>query len=122
MTSKLRSLYRQPFPTMKNTLRHDWTLTEIESLFDLPFNDLMFHAQTVHRAHHDANSVQVSTLLSIKTGACPEDCAYCPQSAHFNTELKVEKLMPKVLLPSKISLTESILYELFIMEKHTIIP
>lgn len=78
---------------MNNTLRHDWTLTEIEALFDLPFNDLLFRAQTVHRAHHDANRVQVSTLLSIKTGACPEDCAYCPQSAHFNTGLKVEKLL-----------------------------
>ncbi len=74
--------------------RHDWNRDEIEALFDLPFNDLLFRAHTVHRQHHDANAVQVSTLLSIKTGACPEDCAYCPQSARFDTGLKVEKLMP----------------------------
>ncbi|WP_048305494.1 biotin synthase BioB [Halomonas sp. PR-M31] len=75
------------------TLRYDWRLDEIEALFDLPFNDLLFHAQQVHRRHFDANQVQVSTLLSIKTGACPEDCKYCPQSGHYATGLGKEKLL-----------------------------
>ncbi|MGM0537125.1 MAG: biotin synthase BioB [Pseudomonadota bacterium] len=74
-------------------VRHDWTVEEIEALFALPFNDLLFHAQQVHRAHFDPNAVQVSTLLSIKTGACPEDCKYCPQSGHYNTGLGREKLL-----------------------------
>ncbi|MAT64526.1 MAG: biotin synthase BioB [Gammaproteobacteria bacterium] len=75
-------------------LRHDWTRDEILALFARPFNDLIFEAQQVHRAHFDPGEVQVSTLLSIKTGACPEDCAYCPQSAHYKTELEVERLLP----------------------------
>ncbi len=75
-------------------VRHDWTLDEIKALFDLPFNDLLFRAQTVHREYFDANAVQVSTLLSIKTGACPEDCAYCPQSAKYDTGLERERLLP----------------------------
>lgn len=75
--------------------RHDWSRDEIAALFALPFNDLLFQAQTVHRAHFNANEVQVSTLLSIKTGACPEDCKYCPQSGHYNTELEKEKLLAK---------------------------
>ena len=75
------------------TLRHDWSLAEVKALFVQPFNDLLFQAQTVHRAHFDANRVQVSTLLSIKTGACPEDCKYCPQSGHYNTGLEKEKMM-----------------------------
>ena len=74
-------------------LRHDWTLQEARDLFNLPFNDLLFRAQTVHREHFDPNEVQVSTLLSIKTGACPEDCKYCPQSGHYNTGLDKEKLL-----------------------------
>ncbi len=74
--------------------RHDWPVAEIEALFALPFNDLLHRAQMVHRAFHDPNAVQVSTLLSIKTGACSEDCAYCPQSARYDTGLKAEKLMP----------------------------
>ena len=78
-----------------------WSVAEIEALFALPFNDLMHRAQTVHRAHHDANAVQVSTLLSIKTGACPEDCAYCPQSARHDTGLKAEKLMPLAAVVAK---------------------
>ncbi|HNF67077.1 MAG TPA: biotin synthase BioB, partial [Plasticicumulans sp.] len=61
-------------------LRHDWTVAEALELFALPFADLLYRAQGVHRQHFDPNAVQVSTLLSIKTGACPEDCAYCPQS------------------------------------------
>ncbi len=75
------------------SLRHDWTLDEVRALFTQPFNDLIFQAQGVHRQHFNANEVQVSTLLSIKTGACPEDCKYCPQSGHYNTGLDKEKLM-----------------------------
>ncbi|MGB5451089.1 MAG: biotin synthase BioB [Sedimenticolaceae bacterium] len=75
-------------------IRNDWSLDEIRALFVLPFNDLMFHAQTVHRQHFDPNRVQVSTLLSIKTGACAEDCSYCSQSAKYDTGLEREKLLP----------------------------
>lgn len=75
------------------TLRNDWSRDEILGLFDLPFNDLLFQAQTVHRHHFNPNEVQLSTLLSIKTGACPEDCKYCPQSARYDTGLEKEKLM-----------------------------
>lgn len=74
-------------------LRHDWRLDEVEALFALPFNDLVYRAQTVHRQNFDPNEVQVSRLLSIKTGACSEDCAYCPQSARHDTDLKREDLM-----------------------------
>ncbi len=74
-------------------IRHDWTLAEVEALYALPFMDLLFQAQAVHRQHHDQNEVQLSTLLSIKTGACPEDCAYCPQSVRYDTGLKKEPLM-----------------------------
>ena len=76
-----------------NNIRHDWSTKEIQTLFDLPFNELLFRAQSIHRQHFDPNEVQVSTLLSIKTGACPEDCQYCSQSGHYNTELEKEKLM-----------------------------
>lgn len=76
-----------------DSIRHDWTLPEVIELFQLPFNDLIFKAQTIHRQHFDANEVQVSTLLSIKTGACPEDCKYCPQSGHYDTGLDKEKLL-----------------------------
>ncbi|MAC35256.1 MAG: biotin synthase BioB [Haliea sp.] len=79
--------------TAKPELRHDWSREEIEALFALPFNDLLFRAHSVHRAYFDPNAVQVSTLLSIKTGACPEDCAYCPQSNRYDTGLEAEKLM-----------------------------
>ncbi|CAH0991902.1 Biotin synthase [Sinobacterium norvegicum] len=74
-------------------LRHDWNIAEIQALFDLPFNDLMFQAQVVHRQHFNPNEVQISQLLSIKTGACPEDCKYCPQSNRYDTGLEKEKLM-----------------------------
>ncbi|WP_114416252.1 biotin synthase BioB [Marinospirillum perlucidum] len=74
-------------------IRHDWTQQEIAELFALPFNDLLFQAQTCHRRHFDPNDVQVSTLMSIKTGSCPEDCKYCPQSGHYNTGLDKEKLL-----------------------------
>ncbi|MDD3517353.1 MAG: biotin synthase BioB [Chromatiales bacterium] len=75
-------------------LRHDWTVDELAALFELPFNDLLFRAHTIHRANFDPNTVQVSTLLSIKTGACPEDCGYCPQSAHHDTNVEKERLLP----------------------------
>ena len=75
------------------TPRNNWQLEEVNHLFNLPFNDLMFHAQSIHRRHFDPNHVQVSTLLSIKTGACPEDCKYCPQSARYDTGLEKERLL-----------------------------
>jgi biotin synthase len=78
---------------MGEAIRHDWTRGEVMDLLALPFPELMFRAQTVHRAHFEPTEVQVSTLLSIKTGGCPEDCAYCPQSVHFDTGVKAEKLM-----------------------------
>ncbi|MEO6967255.1 MAG: biotin synthase BioB [Rhodanobacteraceae bacterium] len=73
--------------------RHEWARAELLELFDLPFNDLLARAHAVHRAHHDPNAVQVSTLLSIKTGGCPEDCTYCPQAARYHTGVVAEKLM-----------------------------
>ncbi|MEJ0042136.1 MAG: biotin synthase BioB [Rhizomicrobium sp.] len=83
-----------PAPELRDgALRHDWTRAEIARLFALPFADLIFRAQTVHRQSFDANEVQVSTLLSIKTGGCPEDCGYCSQSASHETGLKASKLM-----------------------------
>jgi biotin synthase len=82
-----------PDPSRLGEIRSDWTLEEARALFTLPFNDLLFHAQRVHRQHFDPNRVQVSTLLSIKTGACPEDCAYCPQSVRYETHVGREELM-----------------------------
>ncbi len=75
-------------------LRHDWSKQEISRLFELPFNDLLFQAQSIHRQHFDPNQVQVSTLLSIKTGACPEDCGYCSQSSKNDAEVERERLLP----------------------------
>ena len=75
------------------SIRNDWTLAQVAELFDLPFMDLVFRAQTVHRAYQTPNTVQISTLLSIKTGACPEDCAYCPQSVRFDTGLESSELL-----------------------------
>jgi biotin synthase len=75
-------------------IRHDWTVEEVEALYALPFADLMFRAQTSHRQNFDPNAVQVSTLLSIKTGGCAEDCGYCPQSVHHESAVKAEPLMP----------------------------
>jgi biotin synthase len=85
-----------PIPDLERlgAVRSDWTLKEARALFALPFNDLLFHAQRVHRQHFDPNRVQVSTLLSIKTGACPEDCAYCPQSVRYETGVGREELLP----------------------------
>jgi biotin synthase len=73
--------------------RSDWSVEEVLELFAMPFNDLIFKAAEIHRANHDQNKVQISTLLSIKTGSCPENCKYCPQSAHYNTGLEKESLM-----------------------------
>ncbi len=77
----------------KNTTRHDWQVAEVMALFAKPFNDLVFAAASVHRENFNPNEVQLSTLLSIKTGSCPEDCKYCPQSAHYNTGLAKEPLI-----------------------------
>ncbi len=79
---------------MSNPIRHDWRREEILALFDEPMNDLLFTAQTIHRQHFDPNEVQVSSLLSVKTGACPEDCGYCPQSSHHHTDIERERLLP----------------------------
>ena len=87
----------------ETSIRHNWTLSEVQGLFELPFNDLLFRAQGAHRQFFNPNEVQVSTLLSIKTGACPEDCKYCPQSNRYDTGLEQEKLMEveKVLEEAK---------------------
>jgi biotin synthase len=74
-------------------IRHDWSQAEVLALFAQPFIDLLLQAQQAHRAHHEPNTVQMSTLLSIKTGACPEDCAYCPQSVRYDTGVEAEALM-----------------------------
>jgi len=79
---------------MPQNLRHDWSLAEAQELFALPFNDLVFQAQSIHRQHFDPNEVQISSLLSIKTGSCSEDCGYCPQSARYDSGLTAEALMP----------------------------
>ncbi|RJG48454.1 biotin synthase BioB [Motilimonas pumila] len=88
---------------MAAELRHDWTVEQVNGLFQRPFMDLVFMAQSIHRQHFDPNQVQVSTLLSIKTGACPEDCKYCPQSARYDTGLEKERLLEveKVLTEAK---------------------
>src|ERR1700716_2170074 len=74
-------------------VRHDWTREEVRALFELPFPELIFRAQSIHRRNFDPTEVQISTLLSIKTGGCPEDWAYCPQSGHYDTGVKAEKLI-----------------------------
>src|ERR1700741_3132577 len=71
-----------------------WNTAAVEALFELPFNDLVFRAHGVHRAHFDPNAVQLSTLLSVKTGGCPEDCGYCPQAARYHTGVANEELLP----------------------------
>jgi biotin synthase len=90
------SLAMQPSPSFRsdqNAIRHDWTRAEIRALFALPFPELMFEAQRTHRMFFDPAEVQISTLLSIKTGGCPEDCAYCPQSAKYDTGVNAEKIL-----------------------------
>lgn len=77
-----------------NSLRHDWTLDEIAALYEQPLMELVYQAQTLHRQHHVAGAIEKAVLLNIKTGACPEDCGYCSQSAHYDTGLEKEKLMP----------------------------
>jgi biotin synthase len=77
----------------REPLRHDWSAAQVQALFALPFVDLLLRAQSIHRAHHEPNTVQMSTLLSIKTGACPEDCAYCPQSVRYDTGVEAQPLM-----------------------------
>ena len=78
---------------MSGPLRHDWNLAEVRAIHDTPILDLVYRAQGVHREHHPESKVQLCSLLSIKTGACPEDCSYCPQSAHYDAKLENEKLM-----------------------------
>src|SRR5215470_14283518 len=82
---------RTPAPAPSSAPR--WRVAAVEALFELPFNDLVFRAHTVHRAHFDPNAVQLSTLLSVKTGGCPEDCAYCPQAARYRTGIENEDLL-----------------------------
>jgi biotin synthase len=88
---------------MSGDIRHDWTRAEVRALFGLSFNELIYRAASLHRKYFDAREVQISTLISIKTGGCPEDCAYCPQSAHYETGVKAEKLMsvPAVVAAAK---------------------
>jgi biotin synthase len=97
MDQRIASAAREPSLELSVDLggivRHDWTRAELRALFELPFPDLIFHAQRIHRMHFDPREVQISTLLSIKTGGCPEDCAYCPQSARYDTGVAAEKLM-----------------------------
>ena len=93
----MSSVPQETIPTQspaESGLRNDWTLEEVADLYGQPFNDLLAEAHRIHRAHFDPNSVQVSTLLSIKTGRCPEDCAYCPQSVRYDTGLADHPLMP----------------------------
>jgi biotin synthase len=95
MTQSLNQIQSlQPTTDADRRQLQPWTVDQVAALFELPFNDLIFRAQQVHREHFDANAIQLSTLLSIKTGGCEEDCKYCPQSAHFDTGLKAEKLIP----------------------------
>ena len=92
-TSQIESLQAVAAPLPDQMLRNDWSRTELKALYDLPMNDLLFSAHSIHRQNFEPNQVQTSTLMSIKTGACPEDCAYCPQSGHYNTGLSKEQLV-----------------------------
>ncbi len=85
----------------KNMIRHDWTFAQIKEIYDRPFPDLIYLAQSLHRDYFPSTEVQCSTLLSIKTGGCPEDCAYCPQSAHYETDVEREKLLPVNIVTAK---------------------
>src|SRR3954463_6105746 len=89
------SLAQSPLhsPQNRGVIRNDWTRAEVRALFALPFPELVYEAARVHRLHFDPTEVQISTLLSIKTGGCPEDCAYCPQAARYDPGVKAEKLM-----------------------------
>jgi biotin synthase len=92
---ELMSLAESPLhsPANPGLIRNDWTRADVGALFALPFPELMFEAARIHRMHFDPSEVQISTLLSIKTGGCPEDCAYCPQAARYDTGVDAEKLM-----------------------------
>ena len=90
----MSAVVTSPVESAATPAQKRWTVAQIEALFALPFTDLMFRAQQVHRAHFDANAIQRSTLLSIKTGGCSEDCGYCSQAARYNTGLEREELMP----------------------------
>tara|TARA_B100001564_G_scaffold318948_1_gene295888 strand:+ start:309 stop:1346 length:1038 start_codon:yes stop_codon:yes gene_type:complete len=80
---------------MKNIdIRSNWTIEELQNIYDLPFNDLLWKAQNIHRKYHNANEIQISTLMSIKTGGCPEDCKYCSQSVRYDTDINLEKTLP----------------------------
>jgi biotin synthase len=94
MSASAEQVSTIPSSTRPGRERHDWRIEEVEALFALPFMDLMYRAQQVHRAYHAPNRVQMSTLLSVKTGGCPEDCAYCPQSVHYETGVEREAMMP----------------------------
>jgi biotin synthase len=87
-------LHKNITPACESTTVVRWTIEEIVALYEMPFSDLMNRAQQIHREHHDANAVQVSTLLSIKTGGCSEDCGYCPQAARYHTEVENEPMLP----------------------------
>ena len=91
-----------------------WTLDDIEDLYRLPFNDLIFKAQTVHRENHDPNKIQVSTLMSIKTGGCPEDCKYCSQSIKYNTDVEIEKLLQLMRLLTRLKLQKHQVHQDFV--------
>jgi biotin synthase len=85
----------------QNSIRHNWSLEEAQAIYNQPFPDLLYQAQTVHRANFDRLEVQRSTLLSIKTGGCSEDCAYCPQSAHYKTGVERHGILPKEIVTAK---------------------
>jgi len=92
MDQRIATASSTPALDLSGAVRHDWTRAELRALFDLPFPDLIFHAQRIHRQNFDPREVQISTLLSIKTGGCPEDCAYCPQSAHYATGVRLRSV------------------------------
>ncbi len=85
------------------TIRHDWQIEEIMALYEMPFNDIIYEAQKIHRVNFDANEIQISTLLSIKTGGCAEDCKYCPQSSHYNTGVQASKLLDTEIIAAEAS-------------------
>jgi len=92
-TSQIESLQAVTGTPPAQKLKNDWSRSELKALYDLPMNDLLFSAHSIHRQNFEPNQIQTSTLMSIKTGACPEDCAYCPQSGHHNTGLSKEQLV-----------------------------
>ena len=75
-------------------IKNNWTIAELQTIYDMPFNDLLWESHQLHRKYHDPNKIQISTLMSIKTGGCPEDCKYCSQSIRYDTDIKLEKTLP----------------------------